>query len=66
MRRVRGCRLPRIEETPLPGDGLRLDFTADDGNRIGVVHHRTERKELFVCARSSLSRSRASLLQRPL
>jgi TrkA domain protein len=42
--------LPNIEETPLPGVGLRLDFTADDGSRIGVVHHRTGRRELFVCA----------------
>jgi TrkA domain protein len=41
--------LPKIEETSLPGVGLRLDFTADDGNRIGVVHHRSGRKELFVC-----------------
>jgi TrkA domain protein len=42
--------LPRIEETSLPGVGLRLDFTADDGSRIGVIHHRTGRRELFVCA----------------
>lgn len=42
--------MPKIEETSLPGVGLRLDFTAEDGNRIGVVHHRTGRKELFVCA----------------
>jgi TrkA domain protein len=41
--------LPRIEETSLPGVGRRLDFTAEDGNRIGVVHHRTGRRELFVC-----------------
>ena len=41
--------MPRIEETPLPGVGLRLDFTADDGSRIGVVHHRSGRRELFVC-----------------
>lgn len=41
--------MPKIEETSLPGVGLRLDFTAEDGSRIGVVHHRTGRKELFVC-----------------
>jgi len=41
--------LPRIEETSLPGVGIRLDFTAEDGSRIGVVHHRTGRRELFVC-----------------
>ncbi|MGQ0848037.1 MAG: cation:proton antiporter regulatory subunit [Actinomycetota bacterium] len=40
--------MPRIEKTSLPGVGLRFDFTAEDGNRIGVVHHRSGRKELFV------------------
>jgi len=29
---------------------MRHDFTAEDGSRIGVVHHRTGRKELFLCA----------------
>ncbi len=41
--------MPEIEETSLPGVGLRLDFTAEDGSRIGVVHHRTGRRDLFVC-----------------
>lgn len=42
--------MARVEETSLPGVGLRFDFTAEDGSRIGVVHHRTGRRELFVCA----------------
>lgn len=42
--------MPKIEETPLPGVGMRHDFTADDGSRIGVVHHRTGRRELFFCS----------------
>lgn len=41
--------MPRIEETPLPGLGVRHEFIAEDGSRIGVVHHRTGRRELFVC-----------------
>ncbi|MEE9205640.1 MAG: cation:proton antiporter regulatory subunit [Acidimicrobiia bacterium] len=41
--------MPRIEETALPGVGLRFDFTAEDGSRVGVVHHRSGRRELFVC-----------------
>lgn len=41
--------MPKIEETSLPGVGIRHDFTADDGSRIGVVHHRTGRRELFFC-----------------
>jgi TrkA domain protein len=41
--------LPRIEETSLPGVGLRHEFTAEDGSRVGVIHHKTGRRELFVC-----------------
>jgi len=42
--------VPKIQETSLPGVGMRHDFTAEDGSRIGVVHHRTGRRELFVCS----------------
>lgn len=42
--------MPKIEETSLPGVGMRHDFTAEDGSRIGVIHHRTGRRELFVCS----------------
>ncbi len=42
--------MPKIEETPLPGVGVRVEFVVEDGSRVGVVHHRTGRKELFVCA----------------
>lgn len=38
-----------IEETPLPGVGLKHEFTAEDGSRVGVIHHRSGRRELFVC-----------------
>lgn len=41
--------MPEIEETSLPGVGMRHDFTAEDGSRIGVIHHRTGRRELFLC-----------------
>lgn len=41
--------MSEIEETALPGVGLRLEFTTEEGNRIGVVHHRTGRRELYVC-----------------
>lgn len=42
--------MPEIEETSLPGVGIRHEFVADDGSRVGVVHHRTGRRELYVCA----------------
>jgi TrkA domain protein len=41
--------VPKIQETSLPGVGIRYEFLAEDGRRIGVVHHRTGRRELFVC-----------------
>ena len=39
----------KIEEMSLPGVGLRLQFVTAEGDRIGVIHHRTGRRELFVC-----------------
>ncbi len=41
--------LTEIRETPLPGVGQRVEFVSEDGNRIGVIHHRTGKRELFVC-----------------
>ncbi len=39
---------PRIEETRLPGVGIRYSFRTRDGRRVSVLHHRTGRRELFV------------------
>lgn len=41
--------MPEIQETSLPGVGVRHDFTTEEGGRLGVVHHRTGRKEVFLC-----------------
>lgn len=41
--------MPQIEETSLPGVGLRHEFTVEDGSRVGVIHHKSGRRELFVC-----------------
>jgi TrkA domain protein len=38
----------RVEETPLPGIGVRHDFETAAGRRIGVVSHRDGRRELVV------------------
>ena len=37
-----------VTETALPGVGIRFEFTTDDGSRLGLVHHRTGRRELVV------------------
>ena len=44
--------MPEIVETELPGLGMRLEFNSEEGHRIGVIHHRTGRRELFVCTPS--------------
>ncbi len=37
-----------ITQTSLPGVGVRYDFALESGARIGVLAHRTGRRELFV------------------
>lgn len=37
-----------IQETRLPGVGVRYEFTTAGGQRIGVIHHRTGLRELLV------------------
>ena len=41
--------MSKIEETKLPGVGIRFDFVTKDGQRVGVVHHRGGRREIFIC-----------------
>jgi TrkA domain protein len=40
--------MPKIEETQLPGVGLRHDFLTRAGARVGVISHRTGRRELLI------------------
>lgn len=37
-----------VSETRLPGLGIRYDFVTGRGNRLGVLHHRTGRRELLI------------------
>lgn len=53
--------MPRIEETPLPGVGVRYSFTTRDGRQVSVVHHRTGHRELYVSSREDPDRSTAVL-----
>jgi len=39
-----------IQQTPLPGVGVRYDFTTEEGLRLGVVHHHSGRRQLFLCS----------------
>jgi TrkA domain protein len=38
----------QVLETKLPGLGIKYEFVTSRGNRLGVVHHRTGRRELVV------------------
>ena len=42
--------MTRIEETQLPGVGVRHDFKTRGGARVGVISHRTGRRELLIYA----------------
>lgn len=37
-----------VEETPLPGVGIRYSFLASSGARVSVLRHRSGRHQLFV------------------
>ena len=40
--------MPDVTETPLPGVGVRHEFTTSTGERLGVLSHRSGRRELVV------------------
>lgn len=40
--------MPEIEETNLPGVGIRHDFVTRSGAHLGVITHRTGRRQLLV------------------
>ena len=44
--------MPDVTETDLPGVGVRHEFTTSSGERVGVVTHRTGRREVIVYNRS--------------
>jgi TrkA domain protein len=46
-----------VEQTALPGIGLRHDFTTRSGKRVGVVSHRTGRRDLVIYDREDPDRA---------
>lgn len=53
--------MTRIEETPLPGVGIRHDFVTKEGERLGVITHRSGRRELLIYDSSDPDACRATL-----
>jgi len=54
-----------VEETQLPGMGVRYDFTTDEGDRLGVLVHRTGRRDVFLYAADDPDECRATITLRP-
>ena len=50
-----------VKETQLPGVGVRHDFVTAGGERVGVLVHRTGRRELFLYDRRDPDACRAVL-----
>ncbi|MGP3913003.1 cation:proton antiporter regulatory subunit [Nonomuraea sp. 10N515B] len=46
-----------IEQTALPGIGLRHEFTTRSGRRIGLISHRTGRRDLVIYDRDDPDRA---------
>lgn len=42
--------MAQVEQTPLPGIGVRYEFTTGEGRRLGVVHRHDGRNEVYVGA----------------
>ena len=40
--------MTEIREVELPGVGVRHEFTTEDGSRVGVVSHRSGRREIYL------------------
>lgn len=40
--------MTEVREVELPGVGVRHEFTTEDGNRVGVVSHRSGGREIYL------------------
>lgn len=43
--------MPLVNQIPLPGIGVRFEFSTEDGAHVGVVHHRSGVRELVLFER---------------
>jgi TrkA domain protein len=50
-----------VEETRLPGVGVRYEFTTEAGDRVGVIVHRSGGREVLVYAREDPDSCRSLL-----
>jgi TrkA domain protein len=57
--------MAEVQETRLPGVGVRYDFVTAAGERIGVLVHRTGRREILVYDRGDRDSCRAVVRLEP-
>jgi TrkA domain protein len=50
--------MPEVTEVRLPGVGVRHEYTTSEGERVGVVSHRSGRREIVVYDRDDPDRCR--------
>lgn len=53
--------MAQVEETQLPGVGLRQDFVTRHGERVGMITHRTGHRELLIYDREDPDACRETL-----
>lgn len=53
--------MPEVTEIRLPGVGVRHEYTTSEGERVGVVSHRSGRRDIVVYDREDPDRCRSVL-----
>lgn len=56
--------LVELQQTPLPGVGVRYDFCTSDGRQVGLVAHRDGSAELLVYAKGDVDAVSESVVLR--
>lgn len=51
--------MAEVQQTDLPGVGVRYEFTTDDGERLGVLVHRSGRRDVLLYRRDDPDECRA-------
>ena len=54
-----------VEQTPLPGVGIRYDFTTAAGRRLGLVLHRDGRTEVIIYSEDDPDNCSESVMLQP-
>ena len=52
----------KVDETALPGLGMRYDFDGRFGKRVGVITHRDGRREIFVAPKDDPDATEKSVI----